>query len=68
MQGGLSNGHTGMGSAYSAATSVDTPDQPVTNREAVRIGGFSLTFEELLALAVIVNAGATLVTLYLEVA
>ncbi|WP_435332838.1 hypothetical protein [Haloarchaeobius sp. TZWWS8] len=69
MQGGLASGHSG--SAYTTATSVSdsTGSQPaVSNREAVRIGGFSLSFEELLALAVLVNATATVITLYLEVA
>ncbi|WP_256299913.1 hypothetical protein [Haloarchaeobius salinus] len=66
MQGGLNSGHNRQGSAYTVATSTE-PTDPVTNREAVRVGSVSLTMEELLALAVVVNALGTLVVLYMEV-
>ena len=71
MQGGLNSG-TMQGSAYSAATSVDpasppTGGQPVAQREALRIGSISLTMEELLAIAVILNALVGVGTLYMQV-
>jgi hypothetical protein len=66
MQGGLNSGHAGRGSAYTAATSTQ-PADPVAEREAVRVGSISLTWDELLALAVIVNALGTLAVLYVEV-
>jgi hypothetical protein len=70
MQGGLNNG-TQQGSVYATATSVDPndqqPSQPVTDRQALEFSGVSLTMEELLAIAVLVNALVGLGTLYLEV-
>lgn len=69
MRGGLNN-NPREGAAYATATSTTpatSPDQTVTDREALRIAGVSLTMEELLAFAVLVNAVGTLAALYLEV-
>ncbi|MFD1645579.1 hypothetical protein [Haloarchaeobius litoreus] len=74
MQGGLNAGSAGMsGSAYAAATgtqpttTTSTQGSSVSDREAIRVGSFSLTMEELLAVAVVVNALGTLTALYMEV-
>jgi len=69
MRGGLNN-NPREGAAYATATSTtpaSTPSQPVSDRDAVSVAGISLTMEELLAFAVLVNAVGTLAALYLEV-
>jgi hypothetical protein len=66
MQGGLANEVAGP-SVTAVATGQTQTSDPALEREAVRIGRHSLTLEELLAIAIVVEAVATTISLYLEV-